>query len=133
MQLDFDEAIHLGTFLTGVRRLPDFSHLDSVVATTIGCFGNTPLHVAAIRGDAESVSLLIRAGANVNAHGEMGFTPLHEAVLHGHCNVASRLLGLGASTSSVNDDGDRPIDLALLANDERTGNELVTLLAMTRP
>ena len=42
--------------------------------------GNTPLHLAALRGDADALDRLLAAGADPNALNEAGATPLHYAV-----------------------------------------------------
>lgn len=91
---------------------------------TRGLFGNTPLHVAAIRGDVEMVTLLLNAGAEVNAVGEYGDTPLHEAVSQGHSQVVQLLLSHGASKTATNWDGQTPFCLARL----KECHEIETLL-----
>jgi len=58
--------------------------------------GDTPLHVMAWRNDLEAVQLLVAAGANVNAVGDMGETPLHVAVRSGNVAMVEVLLGAGA-------------------------------------
>ncbi|WP_371286327.1 ankyrin repeat domain-containing protein [Variovorax sp. 770b2] len=57
---------------------------------------DTCLHMAAHRGDARAVQLLLKAGANVNAIGDMGYTPLHYAASR---EVAPVLVGAGANPS----------------------------------
>ena len=61
--------------------------------------GDTPLHIVATWGDAKAVGMLVRAGADVNAVGDLGSTPLYAAVLHGHVAAARPLLAAGASPS----------------------------------
>ncbi len=58
--------------------------------------GATPLHFAALHGTVESVSLLIKKGADVNAVSENGWWPLGLAVNRGHLEMVSRLLAAGA-------------------------------------
>ncbi len=41
--------------------------------------GDTPLHIAVLRSLYDEVLVLLEAGANPNAIGEMGYTPLHYA------------------------------------------------------
>ena len=57
--------------------------------------GDTCLHIAALRGDVRAVHLLLKAGVDVNAIGDMGSTPLHYAASP---QVASLLRGAGART-----------------------------------
>jgi hypothetical protein len=58
----------------------------------------TPLHLAALMGRADLVTLLLKAGAQVDRRsGPMGLTPLMLAALHGQREVAAQLLSAGAS------------------------------------
>ena len=58
--------------------------------------GATPLHLAAERGMAEAVHLLIRHGAEVNAQRSNGQTALFEAAFSGCIDAAKALLQHGA-------------------------------------
>ena len=61
--------------------------------------GDSPIHYAAINGRAEIVSLLIEAGADINALGEDGYTPLDYAILHKQEEVSRVLLSVGAKVN----------------------------------
>lgn len=61
--------------------------------------GSTPLHGAALRGDAAAVAALIKAGANVNATNAAGATPLHYAA--GSERAVELLLGAGANPNAL--------------------------------
>ncbi|WP_171088935.1 ankyrin repeat domain-containing protein [Usitatibacter rugosus] len=63
---------------------------------TRGSDGDTPLHLAALWGDRHITRLLIEAGADVNAKGDMSCPPLYYAVMQGHVLVAEVLLAHGA-------------------------------------
>lgn len=71
--------------------------------------GETPLHLAAIRGDSKQCRKLIKAGADVNARDFAGWTALHEACNHGWFDVAKILLRAGASANAVGGDNDTPL------------------------
>ncbi|MFE8647285.1 ankyrin repeat domain-containing protein [Sphingomonas sp. NCPPB 2930] len=93
--------------------LPEFSEIELVEVDQRGNFGNTPLHVACVRGSITEVKLLFEAGANIDAAGELGNTPLHEAIGQSHLNVVSYLIELGARTDIPNDFGDTAKRLAI--------------------
>src|SRR5688572_27133423 len=61
--------------------------------------GDTPLHVIAWRDDVRGARLLLAAGADVNAQGDMGYTPLHVAVAKGSVAMVTLLLEAGARTN----------------------------------
>lgn len=71
-----------------------------------------PIHSAVAAGDVESVSLLIAAGADVNAAQEGGFTPVHQAAQAGQVEILRLLLDAGASPATKAADGSTPLDLA---------------------
>ena len=77
--------------------LPDFFGFTSVEVNSVGCFGTTPLDVAACRGDHMAMKWLREAGAEANACDLDQYTPLHQAALHGHGKCVSLLLDSGAS------------------------------------
>jgi ankyrin repeat protein len=70
--------------------------------------GDSLLHIAAMRGDARTASLLLKAGANPNAAGDMGYTPLHYAYWKRHNDVTELLLAHGARTDIRNEFGKLP-------------------------
>ena len=86
--------------------------------------GNTPLHVAALEGDAAAAKALLEGGAEVGARGLREETPLHMAMYDGHREVAELLLAKGAEINAQSANGETPLHLA-----SRKGHrELVELL-----
>ncbi|KAM4027331.1 ankyrin repeat domain-containing protein 12 [Anomaloglossus baeobatrachus] len=71
--------------------------------------GETPLHMAAIRGDISQVKELIRLGANVKVKDFAGWTPLHEACNMGYYDVAKLLIAAGADVNTQGLDDDTPL------------------------
>jgi len=69
--------------------------------------GDTCLHVAALRGDLRAIELLLKAGLDVNQHGDMGNTPLHYAKAP---NVVAFLISRGASPDLLNEFGAMAIE-----------------------
>ena len=94
----------LKTFLRELREIPGFTSIEEISSDTVGGFGDTPLHVAAVRGDTDIVNLLVATGADPNAKGEHGYTPLHEAAAQGHPATVDALLKLGANPDILNDE-----------------------------
>jgi len=84
--------------LDEMSTIPEFDGGPRPTVNFKGFFGNTPLKVAAVRGDIEAIRLLVSAGAEIDSINEHGWTPLHFAVGLGHYEAASLLLQLGAST-----------------------------------
>lgn len=74
--------------------------------------GQTPLHFAAMRGDAAKARHLIDKGARINAEDNKGQTPLILALLAPSAGVTDILLENNASILTVTASGDTPISLA---------------------
>jgi hypothetical protein len=78
-----------------------------------GIYGNGPvLHVAAESGQAETITLLIAAGAEVDAPDSRGMTALMYAAQAGEPEAAQALLDHGASTRRQNSDGQTALQIA---------------------
>ena len=90
---------------------------------------DTPLHIVATWGDVEAIEMLARAGADVDAVGDLDSTPLYTAVLAGHAAAARTLLEAGASPYRRDKFGRTATELAM-----RSGNpELVALFSGMSP
>ena len=59
--------------------------------------GDMPLHVILRRKDARAAAILIEAGADVRAVGDLGLTPLHLAVRAGMTDIVTLLMQAGAN------------------------------------
>ncbi|XP_050684146.1 ankyrin repeat domain-containing protein 12 isoform X3 [Leptidea sinapis] len=71
--------------------------------------GETPLHVAAIRGDHEQVRKIINQGQDPNVTDFAGWTPLHEACNYGWLQVVAVLVSCGANVNAKGLDDDTPL------------------------
>ncbi len=91
---------------------PDFMFLGGVTIHTRTALGDTPLHVAVIRGEFPIVQLLLQAGAEADLPGEHGYTPLHEAVSRQQVEIARLLIGHGAQATRANAFGETPRQIA---------------------
>ena len=69
------------------RQGPDKTHTST---------GLSPLHVAALLGRTEAVSILLRAGVELNVICTHAQTPLLFAIKHGHVEVIAILIDAGA-------------------------------------
>nr|XP_045009870.1 ankyrin repeat domain-containing protein 27 isoform X2 [Jaculus jaculus] len=74
--------------------------------------GHTPLHVAALCGQASLIDLLVSKGAGVNATDYHGSTPLHLACQRGYQSATLLLLHHKASPEAQDNNGNTPLHLA---------------------
>jgi ankyrin repeat protein len=74
--------------------------------------GDTPLHVVAWRNDLEAVEILVNAGADVNAPGDMSETPLHVALRMNSPGMVEVLLRAGARDDIRGEFGETPREMA---------------------
>ncbi|KAJ8255214.1 hypothetical protein GJAV_G00202370 [Gymnothorax javanicus] len=89
--------------------------------------GETPLHLAAIKGDVEAVKELLDQGADPNLKDHAGWTPLHEACNLGHLGVVEALLQQGALLNTPGYENDSPLHDAV-----RNGHMNVARLLVER-
>lgn len=76
--------------------------------------GQTPLHIAALRGDMYFLDLLIDYRANLDAVNEDKLTPLHLATYAGNINCMKRLIQKGANVNAVDHKGHTPLHYTVL-------------------
>lgn len=83
--------------------------------------GMTALHWAALSGDAEMVSVLVYAGANVASTTRLGaYTPLHLASRDGRAEAVTLLLEAGSDANAATTTGATPLHLAAAGGDVPT-------------
>ncbi|XP_061578218.1 ankyrin repeat domain-containing protein 27 isoform X2 [Cololabis saira] len=87
--------------------------------------GYTPLHVAAICGQAQLIDLLVRKGAAVNATDYHALTPLHLACQRGYQGVSLLLLHYKANTDAQDNYGNTALHLACMYGHEDCVKALV--------
>lgn len=83
-----------------------------------------PLHAAVAGRSFEVITLLVEAGAPVNAKQQEGWAPLHEAANQGNVELVRYLLAHGADPKQQNDAGKSAIGIAA----ERNAIEVLKLL-----
>ena len=118
-------ALHLSAFFGH----PETSRLlvelgVDVAAVSLNDMNLQPLHSAAASGSAQTVTLLLEAGAAANARQQGGFTALHAAAMSGYMQMARELLDHGADPELSTGDGKDAVAMALSKGHE----EMVTLL-----
>ena len=98
---------------------------------TPSAYGIRPLHAAR---SAEVVSVLVEAGASVDARNERGFSALHEAVLPqgGGVEVVVALIKCGADVNSKTAHGNTPLDLVATVSSARPFRKRRVGLALLR-
>src|SRR4051812_15242941 len=84
----------------GVESCDSGSVRSSHVANGLNDDASDALHVAAQRGEVDSVAALIASGADVNGFDDLGHTPLHYAAAHERLDVARLLLASGANVNA---------------------------------
>jgi ankyrin repeat protein len=70
--------------------------------------GDNLLHIAAMRGDEKTVEVLLNAGFDPNAKGDLGNTPLHYACDADNEAVVKLLMLRGANSGIPNELGNTP-------------------------
>jgi uncharacterized protein len=96
----------------------------SVTIDSTDAEGDTALHVMAWRNDLEGVRLLLGAGADTNAIGDMGETPLHVAIAMGNPQMVQAMLAAGACTDIRSEFGETGVEKA-----RRAGGPVAMLFA----
>ena len=89
-----------------------------------GGFSGTPIHAAALAGQADILSLLIRHGAEVNGKNRFGETPLFAASMRARLEAGRFLLDHGADIDARNKFNDTALTYAI----EMDGFEFARML-----
>nr|XP_020471416.1 ankyrin repeat domain-containing protein 27 isoform X2 [Monopterus albus] len=87
--------------------------------------GYTPLHAAAVCGQAQLIDVLVRKGAPVNATDYHALTPLHLACQRGYQGVTLLLLHYKANADSQDNNGNTALHLACMYGHEDCVKALV--------
>ena len=89
-------------------------NLDELdVASVLSENGATLAHIAARRGDLETLKVIVKTEESLCKVGDIrGATPLHVCAYHGHVDCLTCLLESGAKTNLVDFDGATPVHFA---------------------
>jgi ankyrin repeat protein len=80
--------------------------------------GYTPLMLAATAGSMETVDLLLKHGAKVNAKNSGGITALMIVAANNESKIATALLAAGADAAAKSDDGRTALSIAQSNNSD---------------
>jgi ankyrin repeat protein len=121
--LDVHDAAALGR----VERLGELLAADPTLARSRSADGFPPLHLAAFFGETDAATLLLDAGAEVDARatGWMTGTALHSASAGRHGDIVDLLLARGADPNAAQAGGFVPVHAAALNGDERSTRALL--------
>jgi ankyrin repeat protein len=115
------DAARAGDLATVTRLLKEGRDVNAALGD-----GTTALHHAAMRGDADMVSVLLYAGANVRATTRLGgYTPLHLASQRGHEQVIELLVKSGANPNQPTATGTTPLMFAAASGHVAAVKQLV--------
>lgn len=91
---------------------PDKMGKAAVYVDSTDVEGDTPLHVMLWRDDIHAAKLLIEAGADLNAVGDMSETPLHVATRKANLEIIGLLLDKGANPDAISEFEQTPRSMA---------------------
>jgi ankyrin repeat protein len=98
--------------------LDDYLSLSTAEIDKKDVMGKTPLHFAAVRGDLDAVSTLLRHEADPNLTSDALWTPLHEAAISSNFKSFHPLLMAGARVDALNNRGQTALSLAAYVRDD---------------
>jgi ankyrin repeat protein len=106
-------VLTLNEVLSDFATSASFNRVDALDVNSIASDGSTPLHFMAYLGDVLGTSLLLQAGANINAIDVHGNTALHKAVISHQHLVVKQLVSNGALGYIKNKQGFTPLEVAI--------------------
>lgn len=98
------------------RSHPEFLGLALDNPNQRGAVDDSPLHIAARKGEIEDLEVMLGHGGDANIVGDLGNTPLHQAAMSGRAAAVALLLKHGAKPSIKNEFDQTALDTARLGN-----------------
>ena len=119
-QIEGRTPVYQAAVLGGGRAVLQFLLENGGNPNIPSLIGNTPLGLAAGRGDTAAMLLLLDKGANVNAKNGAGATPLMAAAANGNPRAVQLLLDRGADPKAATKLGETALGNATLAGNPET-------------
>lgn len=92
---------------------------------TTGAFGETALHLAAMKGRLSIARMLVEKGADLKAKDALGRTPAMLALIHGHPKTGTYLMKAGSPTKVVDATGATVLMWAVRSGDKDLVRKLI--------
>ncbi len=111
--------LHYSISVQGCSVIAYIATIGYVDVNVRDVLGRTPLHLAVLSGNVDSVKQLVDSGADLFLKDDQDLSMLHFAVMSGQLNVLNYLLRLPnvpEATKEVNTEGDNPFHLAIKQN-----------------
>ena len=114
--------LHYAAELNRIQVINALSELvgDALLVNVPDKYGWTPLHTAAHHGNAETVAVLLKLGADIHAKERTGKTPLHLAVAQGRNGICDMLIAAGVSLADSDHHGMTALHEAAYKSQEKT-------------
>lgn len=116
--------MHYAALMNDIQALEVFILAGGDVNVRDEEYEDTPLHVAAWKGNLEIARVLIKEGSNVNSLNNSLLTPLHYAVFIGHLQLVKELIKSGADVSLSTKDGRTAYQISI----DKGYNEITKIL-----
>lgn len=108
-------ALHLASQNGSRRCVESLARAPGASLDAAAALGNSPLHIAAIEDQLDSVETLLDCGAAIDSLNAYARTPLLVAAAAGRVDAAELLIVRGADVSAGDADGSGPLHLAAAA------------------
>jgi len=122
VKLSLSEAVKLND----LPRIKELLEEEGADVNATDELGESPLHIAAVRGFLQAAEMLVAKAADVNAGDVRGLTPLHAAAWSGSNEIVALLIDKGADINARDEDGVTPLHAAALAGRNETAELLIS-------
>jgi ankyrin repeat protein len=108
--IQHENTIHQAVQEGNFEKVNELICNDKSLVNSTSKNGNTPLHIAALKGNTDTIQLLCQHKANTNAINKKGDSPLHMAIQNSKTDAITMLVhSCGADINQIDADGQTPI------------------------